>query len=260
MKKAEILSMIRSNRPNDLKEWADYHLAIGFDKITIYDNESTFSVEELFSKYKKIVVRDIKTDVPPDAAIACLYDFVSKEKEDEGNYIAFIDDDEYVYTKENKNIKTILNNKMEVLCLYWKLLSSNNTLEDREGTTIDTFNYTSVRGIDGDGTIPVKSIVNFNKCKNIKWTTDGPHLPTTDREMKTLSGEVFENGFGNRGLSNNFYDNQEIYLYHYFYQTHEDWLFKIKNRPHFSDSKFYRKPAYSILDNNMIDRKRELGI
>jgi hypothetical protein len=260
MNKAEIFSMVRSNRPGDLKEWADYHLAIGFDKITIVDNESTFSVKELFSNYKVINVRQVKIDVAVDAAITVVYDFFSKEKQDENNYIAFIDDDEYIYTKENKSIKTILNNEMEVLCLYWRLLSSNNILEDRKGTMIDTFNYASNTGVDGLNTIPVKPIVNFNQCKDIKWITDGPHLPTTDNVMKTFSNEIFKNGFGNRHLSNNFYDNQGIYLYHYFYQTHQDWLFKIKKRPHFSDGRFFSRPEYSILDNNMINRKKELGI
>ena len=260
MKKAEIFSMIRSNRPNDIKEWVDYHFAIGFDKITIMDNESSFSIRELLSNYKNVDVIYIKVDANPDVAISNLYEIFCKEKQDEKNYIAFIDDDEYIYIKDNKSIKEILSDDIEVLCAFWRYLSSQDLLEDRLGTMIETFNYGSAHNVTGSNSVPVKSIVNFNKCKDLRWITDGPHLPTTNNLMKTLSGEIFINGHGNRDLSYTFYENQDIYIYHYFYQTHQDWLFKIKNRRHFSDSKFYSRPPYALLDNNMFNRKKELGI
>lgn len=260
MNKVELISMVRSNRPNDLKEWVDYYFAIGFDKITIFDNESTFSVKELFSNYKKVDVREIIIGDLLDRVLPPTYEAIGKEKEDEKNYLAFLDDDEYIYIKNNKNIKSILDNEMEVLCLYWKYMSSRELLEDREGTIIDTFNYTIAYDVIHPDKMQVKSIVNFNKCKDVKWGGDGPHLPTVDNSIKTIANETIKNGYGNAILTENFYDNQEMYIYHYLFQTHKDWLFKRERRPHASDI-FYNRPGnYTVLDNNMIDKKRELKI
>jgi hypothetical protein len=260
MNKVELVSMVRNNRPDDLKEWVDYYFAIGFDKITIFDNESTFSVKELFSNYKNIDVREIIIDDLLDRVLPPTYEAIGKEKEDEKNYIAFLDDDEYIYIKNNKNIKDILNNEMEVLCLFWKYLSSYELLEDRETTIIDTFNYTTAYNPERNDKMQVKSIVNFNKCKDVKWGLDGPHLPIVNNSITTITGGIIRNGYGYEPMTINFYDNQEMYIYHYLFQTHRDWLFKRERRPHASDI-FYNRPGnYTVLDNNMIDKKRELKI
>lgn len=259
MNQAEIVSMIRSNRKNDLKEWVDYHFAIGFDKITILDNESTFSVKELFSNYKNVDVREIKINDLPDKAILSVYYEISKEKEKDENYVAFIDDDEYIFIKNNKKIKEILNNDMEILCLYLNLISSHEILEDRDGTIIETFNYTISFNPNRRDRAQIKSIVNFKKCKNLQWGLDGPHMPVVDNIKKTIRGEIIKTNLGNTLITKNFYDNQEIYIYHYVFQTYADWIFKRERRPH--SLNFHERPGdYSVLDNNMINRKKELGI
>lgn len=259
MNQTEIVSMIRSNRKNDLKEWVDYHFAIGFDKITIFDNESTYSIKELLFNYKNVDVREIKINDLPDKAIHSVYYEISKEKENDGNYVAFIDDDEYIFIKNSKNIKEILNNDMEILCVYLKLISSSELLEDRNGTAIDTFNYTLSFNPNRVDKAQIKSIVNFSKCKNLEWGLDGPHMPVVNNVKKTIRGEIMKTNFGNTPITKNFYDNQEIYIYHYVFQTHLDWIFKRERRPH--PLGFYERPGdYSVLDNTMIDKKKELGI
>lgn len=262
VREAEIITPIRSQRPNDIKEWVDYHLAIGFDKITILDNDSTYSIKELLSDYKKVEVRNIPPSDDFNRGITDLYDSLSEEMERTKNFIALIDDDEFIYIKGNKKIKDFLSDGVDVLCLPWRCISSNKPIDHREGTLIETFNYSSRL----PEKVNVKSIINFNRCKNVKWNTDGPHLPNinnTKREFALLNGEKVSNGNGNIvAKSHAFYNNMPIYLYHYFYQSFDDWIFKIEKRAGVLKPEYFslRRPPYTTLDNSMIEKKEELGI
>jgi hypothetical protein len=270
MNSAEVFSIIRSQRPKDIEEWAKYYLAIGFDKITILDNESTFSIRELLAKYKQIEIKNIIIGDTIDKEIPRMFEIACKEKESENNFVAFIDDDEFIYIKNNKKIKDILNDEIEVLCFFWKYLSSREILKDREGTMIDTFNYTTdfVPPYNNNNRMHLKSIINFNRCKGAVWNTDGPHLPfLKNNVMKTITGKRVINGEGNAQLTNDFYDNQEAYIYHYAFQSFRDFVFKLERRPlagsNFNISSFesFNRPGnYSVLDNNMTEKKKELGI
>jgi hypothetical protein len=253
--------MIKSNRPDDLIEWANYYLTLGFDRITIYDNESPFSIKDLFSNYKNIEVRNVKSKPNFTEFAAKLYTQTSNEKRGQTEWMAFFDNDEYLYLKNNKSIVDILQNDKEVLCFYWKFISSKFPMDKRSGTTIDTFKYTTME-TPCSNHAHVKSMVNLNMCNALIW--DSVHWPTANGNKigYTIDG-VRING-EHTLLNNGFYDNQSAVLYHYFYQSYEDWLFKTEKNPDYVCSKqeFENKiiGKYDTLDDNMINKKKELGI
>lgn len=261
MNKVELASMIKSNRPDDLKEWADYYLALGFDRITIYDNESTFSVKDLFSDYKNIEVRPVKSEPNFTRFAAYLYTETCKEKRGQTEWMSFFDNDEYLWLKNSKNIIDILENDFIVLCFYWKFISLPYVIENRKSTIIDTFNYTSMN-TPCSNHVHVKSMANLNKCKNVIW--DSVHLPVTDGRISGHTANGAYINFEHTPIYENFYDNQNAILYHYFYQSYEDWLFKTEKNPDYKcsreDFESYIIGKYNTLDNNIIDKKKELGI
>jgi len=261
MNKIELASMIKSNRPDDLKEWADYYLALGFDRITIYDNESKFSVKDLFSDYKNIEVRLVKSEPNFTDYAAKLYAETSREKRYQTEWLAFFDNDEYLWLKNNKNIQEILKDEFLVLCFYWKFISSPYIINSRKSTMIDTFNYISMN-TPCSNHVHVKSMVNLNKCDNLAWNS--VHLPTANGRTCGKTIDNVDVVFEHRPITENFYDNQSAILYHYFYQSYEDWLFKTEKNPDYKCSRenfeSYIIGKYNTLDNNMINKKKELGI
>jgi hypothetical protein len=270
----ELSSLIKSNRPDDILEWVNYHLAIGFDKITIFDNESKFSIKRLFEQNPKVDVWEVSGDYGYSASgifnQCSLYTKFYNEKIGHSDWVSTIDDDEFIYIKSGKNIKDILNDELSVICILWKMISSSDMIETRSFTLINTFNYISFCTPWGNRLF-VKSIVNLKRCKTISWRT--PHIPTFNGERlaQTLEGIQIKDDFISPPIALNFYDSQNIVLYHYYHQSFEDRIWKATkaglaaavNAGRTVDKNGFISEItgiYIYQDNNMINRKRELSI
>lgn len=268
-KSVELVSIIKSNRENDLEEWVNYYLYIGFDKINIFNNDSNFSVSSLFEKNKNVNVIDVPGDYGySKAGYRRHTNLIGKffmEKKESADWIAWFDDDEFLYLKNHNNIKDILNDDYSAICFFWKFISSNNIMEDRDTTLIDTFNYVSLNSPCKDNA-HIKTMVNCKKFNTIRYETS--HSPIINetmikKGMVTSDGREVKNEF-EKITGMDFYDKQDTYIYHYFHQTIKDRIFKIA-RGKSNNEVFYQEDMeefkreilgkYIYLDNTMKDLK-----
>lgn len=274
-KTIEIFSIMKHNRPADLQEWINYHLAIGFDKINIYDNNSTFSIKDLFSNYgNKVSVTNFDVDfIGRDDFAKCQLETGTKfytENKGKIGWIAWIDDDEFIYIRNNKKINEILNKNISVFSFFSKHMSFAVPLINRNTTLIETFNYYSYY-TPCNNQSHVKSIVNMNAFNNIEWIS--PHQPIIDGEKISKTFEYITLNHESYLIDNiYFFEKQSVILYHYFHQSWEDWKFKIyRNRKNEIGKTPYKiedintysdeiREKYITLDNSMIKRKAVLGI
>lgn len=233
MNYCELVLLTKNNRDYDLKEWVDYHLALGFDYITIFNNESLFNVTDLFKTYNKVTVNDI-FGYPNQNG---LYTITSNNflQNKRCKWLAFIEDDEFIYLRNHKSIKDYLAEFENENCVsfYWKIISSNAIIEDRNDTLINTFKYTSdneVIAFNPYNIMPhTRSIINLHNIKSITWTN--PHLPTINGTTKsmTYNKNYITLPFNTAPVN---IDSHDIVLYHYYFQTWNDWQFKTnRNRP-----------------------------
>ena len=90
MKKIALITSIRDCLPMYVRHWVDYHLAIGFDHIYMYDNESD---EPIRCKNERVTLK-----IWPGAhgQIGAFKDGFARAKEDGAEWVAFLDDDEYL--------------------------------------------------------------------------------------------------------------------------------------------------------------------
>lgn len=91
---------------NYLKEWVDYHLAIGFSHIFIYDNNDLIGerIEPLFSNYNNVTVINCYGELSyQNKAYLSFYNSYGKQFD----WIAFIDIDEFITFSDNSNIGNI---------------------------------------------------------------------------------------------------------------------------------------------------------
>ena len=271
MNNIELLTITKRRNKNDLKEWVDYHLAIGFEKITIIDNESEFSIQEFLSDYKNVEVIYFKGDLShtgygKQKSLAA--DFFM-EKRGTTNWLGWFDDDEFLYVKNNVNILSLLNDDLETISFYWKFLSLPYIIETRNSSLIETFNYTTLQSSCENQT-HIKTLVNMNKFTNINFPT--AHLPIliNTHQKTTMANGEFTNFESNLISGMEFYDCQPAVLYHYFHQSWDDWKYKCykgiidPNNPYLYrgrqqfESEIIGK--YFYLDNSMVLKKIELGI
>ncbi len=137
------LVAIAKNESFYLTEWIAYHLLIGFDKIYIYDNDSTDRSRELLLSISEIDPRvsfvewPTKEDVSPQiSAYNHSLEYVTTE------WIAFCDIDEFVvpwkYNSISEFLYTVPDN-VSAVHINWRGFGSNQIFSPDYSSIIETF-------------------------------------------------------------------------------------------------------------------------
>lgn len=138
--KTAICIIIKDLDVNYLFEWIDYHRNIGFDKFYIYDNDSKIPIYEQIKHLDYVYVETISGSIKQlQAYNKCITDYSL-----DSNWIAFIDDDEFIVIDNmfNNNIKDLLLNYNDYsgICLNWKVFGSNGLKIKSSDKQIIAFN------------------------------------------------------------------------------------------------------------------------
>jgi hypothetical protein len=175
-------SIISANVRDDndyLDEWITYHLAIGFEKIIIYDHLSKVPVLPVWGE--NVIVYRLEREslfIPEFIHNFTLRNYPSF-------WIAHFDVDEFIVMFEDKNINTFLQ-KYEpygALGLPWSIYGSSGHRTKPEGSVKD--NYLWRRP---DEKMWIKSIINTQYCQRI----DDPHHGIYSRSAVNEIFEPFE--------------------------------------------------------------------
>ena len=90
-----------------IDEWVDYHLAIGFRKVYIYDNSKNFDLKE-WGKHRlsdTVMVKHFPGIAKQNAAY---FDCAKRAEKDGYTWAAFFDVDEFLCLKKHKNVINFL--------------------------------------------------------------------------------------------------------------------------------------------------------
>ena len=91
-----------------IDEWVDYHLAIGFEQIFVYDNSEDFELKDWASSRNPNQV--VVYDYPQGGQRAAYWDCISRIRNRRSHdWIAFIDLDEFIVLKKHASILELLN-------------------------------------------------------------------------------------------------------------------------------------------------------
>lgn len=91
-----------------LYEWASYHIALGFDKIYLYDNDSSDHPEEVLknlSKHVEIIKWPTIENISPQLSA---YNNPALKIRDLHDFVAYIDIDEFITLRKHENINSYL--------------------------------------------------------------------------------------------------------------------------------------------------------
>lgn len=127
------------------KEFVEYYLELGFDKIIILDNndldgERFDNIIRPFIENKKVEIKDLRglkqIQLPAFNYCYMKYKYLY-------DWIAFFDFDEFLYIKNNTNIKNYLYankfNKCQQILFNWYIYNDNNLLKYDNRTMIKRF-------------------------------------------------------------------------------------------------------------------------
>lgn len=194
-----LLVLIVKNEENDIFEWICHHSIIGFEKIVIYDNESTDRTAEIVkyaSKYFPVDYVLWKDDMHPIVGLTkqgAAYTYAIEQYRDSAEWMCFLDADEFLIPPKDENLSDLLKrmSAYKAFALNWMTFGSSN-LEDSTGRLVlEAF---TLRGTDTENinrhvkmffkTAFAKKVVNPHFIdvgepvvnldeKVIQWSSDG---------------------------------------------------------------------------------------
>lgn len=156
-----------------IEEWLDYHLLAGVNHFFIYDNESEDNFAEVLKPY---VDAGLVTYIfyPGKRIMMQAFNEAIENLEYLCRYIAFVDDDEFIFPKNNKSIVEVtdeilgLDDNISGLAISWTPYgSSGHKTADYTRGVLERFTHRVAKE-----PMSVKSIVNPRRA-NYMWT---PHF------------------------------------------------------------------------------------
>lgn len=214
-----IVSIAKFEAPY-IKEWVDFHLNIGVDRIYLYDNESPDGMKDVLEPYiqsNKVVY----TYFPGKARhLDAFNDAIAKYKM-QTKYMAFIDVDEFLLPENRGDnlvdlITAIMskNSRSGGVAVNWRMYGSSAHEEMPEGYLLENYLY---RG-DGNarGNDCVKTIANPRFIRVYTHT----HSPV----YITGFNNVNEDGSIIIGWSNPISNTKLLRINHYFTKSKQEWI------------------------------------
>jgi len=203
-----------------IKEWVDFHLHIGVDRIYLYDNESPDGMKDILASYVasgKVVYHEF----PGKARhLDAFNDAISRYKM-KTKYMAFIDIDEFLLPENEgdnlvERIGAIMakNPRSGGVAVNWRMYGSSAHDEKPDGLVIE--NYLHRGSKEAKGSDCVKTIA----------------IPRFIRVYTHTHSPVYETGFNNVtedgkiliGWSNPMVETKMIRLNHYFTKSKQEWI------------------------------------
>jgi len=170
-----------------IEEFVRYHLAIGFNKIYIYDNEDVPTYEKLLEKYLNNinVIHLPFNNYCKGVQYIALDHFIKNYMYKDGiTHIAHIDIDEFIVLKKHNNITEFINEYIKDDCagigMNWRFFGSSGHTEKSNIPTTIRFTMCEEKGNMHIKTLfNVNHFVSYIECHSIR-TKPNFHIKSTN--------------------------------------------------------------------------------
>lgn len=233
-----------------LKEWIDYHLNLGFNKIVLFEDFDSTSHKDITDSYDNvelIPLRDntlgIKKVFSSYVQLQCYNHYLQYCKNTKCcDWCLFTDVDEFLVFQEGYDLNRLCSEYKDntAIILSWKFYNANGHIKRPKGGVVES--YTQVCNTNGDRTFwSIKSFANINV--NPKFM-DIHHI---HHGIKTNGSYDLESPL----------NYEKAWLNHYFTKSWEDYCNRIFKRGNMSNN--YRCfDAFFKSNPDMQDKEEEL--
>lgn len=224
--KACIVAIAKDEGPY-LLEWASYHIALGFDRIFLYDNDSSDHPELILSplsEHVEIIPWPTQEGISPQLTA---YNNPAIKLRDFYDFAAFIDIDEFITLRNLDNIKDYLitlPENVSAVAINQKIFGSSH-LESYVDTPVTT-RFTKCADYDHPEHLWYKSIYRLNNVRQINNCHKGDLLrgDYTDANFSTENVDLDAPGQTKVNAS------KDIHINHYILKSKEEFETKKKLR------------------------------
>ncbi|MDD2861189.1 MAG: glycosyltransferase family 92 protein, partial [Acidiphilium sp.] len=250
---------IVKNEQNHVAEWIAYQLAIGFDTVIIFDNQSTDDTAARIRAFAPD--HDVRlhewTMTTPDYQTRC-YEHAARSYTDEFDWLAFFDIDEFLVLDPGFDLKSILNlfPATPAIGVPWAMFGSSGHTEKPDGLLIEAFTHRSEPSFG-----PNRHIKSIIRPKHMLYCHNA-HSFAMDGQYRSLTGKPLT--FTQGGLLDTDPDYTLGKLHHYFTRSRAHWADKMQRGYHDTsreDSEFEAYDRNEIPDDSARDlapRVREI--
>lgn len=243
---------IIKNEGDYIEEWIKFHKLMGFDKIVLYDNESTDDTKLLVQKYIDNGLVDYFYYPGKKRQFDAYNDALYKYR-NQAEYMIMIDADEFLYpTNKNENIYEIVKNTFDFdnkhiggCAVNWLCFGSNGHLTKPQGLVIN--NYLKRSKEDFRSNKNYKTIINPRRV--VAYVN--PHFPIYKKKVYGVTTSLKKVvGFINDG------DYSKLRINHYFTKSREEYISKMqRGKADKSDKRsmdeFYLHDVNDVYDDSL---------
>lgn len=216
--KVGVCAIIKDCPSHYLKEWVEWHTLIGVDYFFIYDNDSEIPISNVLKKYEHVDVRTISGKPQQlNAYNNCILRH-NKGEIPKCDWIAFIDDDEFIVIEHTGRLKDFLKPiEASGIMLNWCLFGAEE--QNKSKSQIDR--YTKCTPITHPRCLISKTIVRpetVNYFKNPHYAVyhKGHAVDVLDRKPSHLSSHTTSS------------TRRIAWVNHYYCKTKDEFQAKIK--------------------------------
>ena len=208
-----ICAIAKDENPH-LKEWVLYHLAVGFEHIIIYDNNSKVPISQELAEYVSAGLVTVIDWPLTDAQQLSAYVDCLKRVRESTFWLAYIDIDEFIVPMQHRDVRDLLDNYRQFggLGMHWMMFSASGHITRPQGGMME--NYTGALGLSPH----IKSIV---QPRAIVRPVSVHHCLFRDGQYCVNEDGVVIHSFCS------FPVGHKIRINHYYYRSQQDFEEKI---------------------------------
>ena len=227
------LCLIFKNEALYLKEWIDYHLAIGVDHFYLYNNNSEDDYKTVLNPYVEKGIVTL-TEWPEQNSQFKCYKHCYDTFRHESNWISFLDADEFICPKYENDINEWIKkfDKYHAINVHWLMFCTGGVIKHDYSKNVIEQYYSCWSDFWNHGKCFINTrfdIGNFNTW----WVHHHTYMYRRIFGIRMLIPAV--NQFGNMcvidktwGGGKNKRENSNIQINHYFTKAWDIWSAKMK--------------------------------
>lgn len=135
------------NEGRYLREWIDFHRLVGVERFFLYDNRSEDDFLPILRPFieQGIVVLH---RMPPEPHAMDSYNHCLAQYQDEARWIAFIDLDEFLYAREEDDLREVLRDFEDhpAVAVHWIMFATSGHILAPDGLVTETYTRCQAEG------------------------------------------------------------------------------------------------------------------
>lgn len=247
--KAVVCAIIKDEQ-RFLREWIDYHLALGFAHIYLFEDYGSTSHKSIVNGLAHVTLGTVEDDTPvrnhhTSGTQASLYNwFLGKAKREHlADWVLYTDIDEFLKFEDGYSLQWLMNEFRDEtgVWLSWRFYNANGHIKRPKGGVVESYTQEAKAGETSDTCVRVmiKSIVNVHKAQQttIHYVINGVDV---DHAHKMPLRKY-----------------RKAWVNHYFSKSWEDYVDRMCKRGNMSNN--YRSfDNFFRCNHDMLPKKAEL--